>query len=122
MSHWGRKLAEPTRLRGGRSIETLSQARHLILSLTDVRPFWVCAGELLLAAAQSGEAGDIHRTFRCRQRLPWKTRTLQFGGVSKALKSRSMLASRFANLATSSLRLTIGGAQRAAEHGHCSAA
>jgi hypothetical protein len=62
MSHWGRRFADPIRLRDGRSIETLSQAGDLILSLTQVqqqRPFWVYAGQLLLGAAQSGKAHDI---------------------------------------------------------------
>jgi hypothetical protein len=62
MSHWGRRFAEPIRLRDGRSIATLAQARDLILSLTDVqqqRSFWCYAVVLLLAAAESGEAADI---------------------------------------------------------------
>jgi hypothetical protein len=62
MSHWDRNFPEPIRLRGGRSIVILSQARELILSLTGVqqqRPLWVYAGELLLAAAKSGQAADI---------------------------------------------------------------
>ena len=62
MSVWDRKFAEPIRLRDGRLIETLAQARGLILSLTEIqqqRPFWAYAGELLLAAAESGEAPDI---------------------------------------------------------------
>jgi hypothetical protein len=61
-SHWDRRFAQPIRLRGGRSIETLSQARELILSLTEVqqqRPFWIYAAELLLAADESGEPRDI---------------------------------------------------------------
>jgi hypothetical protein len=61
MSCWGCRFTEPIRLRGGRSIGTLSQARELILSLTEVqrqRPYWGYAGQLLLAAAQSGDAAD----------------------------------------------------------------
>jgi hypothetical protein len=59
---WEGKFAKPVRVRDGRSIATLSQACDPILSLTEAqqeRPFWVYAGELLLAAAQSGEAVEV---------------------------------------------------------------
>ena len=61
-SIWKGKFTEPVLLRDGRSIATLSQARDLILHLTEAqqeRPFWAYAAKLLLAAAESGEAADI---------------------------------------------------------------
>ncbi len=53
---WTRKLAKPIRLRDGRELVTLADARALILGLTEraqARPFWVYTAELLLEAAES---------------------------------------------------------------------
>ena len=58
----GTQIAKPILLREGGSIATLSQARELILHLTEAqqeRPFWAYAAKLLLAASESGEAADI---------------------------------------------------------------
>ena len=59
---WSKKLPEPIRLRDGRELLTLSDARALILGLAESRqhrPTWAYAVELLLQAAETGKRADI---------------------------------------------------------------
>jgi hypothetical protein len=52
---WTRKLATPIKLKDGRSIATLGEARAVMLALPDrhqARPFWQYAAELLIEAAE----------------------------------------------------------------------
>jgi hypothetical protein len=59
MSDWALRFSGPVRLRDGRSIATLSQARDLISSLSEAqqeRPFWVYTARLLMAAAEGSES------------------------------------------------------------------
>jgi hypothetical protein len=59
---WAKKLPEPIRLRDGRELITLSDARALILGLAESRqhrPTWAYAVELLLQAADSGKPADV---------------------------------------------------------------
>ena len=62
MSDWALKFSGPVRLRDGRSIATLSQARDLISSLSEAqqeRPFWVYTARLLMAAAEGSESSIL---------------------------------------------------------------
>jgi hypothetical protein len=59
---WSKKLPEPIRLRDGRELITLSDARALILGLAESRqrrPIWAYAVELLLQAAKTRKQADI---------------------------------------------------------------
>jgi hypothetical protein len=59
---WERKLPEPIRLRDGRELKTLSDARALILGLAESRqhrPTWAYAVELLLQAADTGKPDHV---------------------------------------------------------------
>jgi hypothetical protein len=59
---WTKKLPEPIRLRDGRELITLSDARALILGLAESRqhrPTWTYAVELLLQAADTGKPDDL---------------------------------------------------------------
>jgi hypothetical protein len=58
---WERKLPEPIKLRDGRELRTLSDARTLILGLAGSRhrPTWAYAVELLLQAAETGKRADV---------------------------------------------------------------
>jgi hypothetical protein len=59
---WSKKLPEPIKLRDGRELHTLSDARALILGLAESRqhrPTWAYAVELLLQAAETGNHGDV---------------------------------------------------------------
>jgi hypothetical protein len=52
---WSRKLIPPLVLKDGRVLETLSDAREMILGLAEGRqcaPYWQHAAELLLYAAE----------------------------------------------------------------------
>jgi hypothetical protein len=51
---WTRRFPEPIRLKDGRTIATLGQARAVMLALPErhqSRPFWQYAAELLIDAA-----------------------------------------------------------------------
>ena len=65
---WSRKLPMAIELKDGRTIATLSDARALILGLTEraqARPFWVYATELLLEAAESDrDLGEVSLQLR----------------------------------------------------------
>ena len=57
---WSRELATPIKLKDGRKIATLGQARELMLALPErhqLRPFWQYAAELLIEAAEHN--GDV---------------------------------------------------------------
>jgi hypothetical protein len=59
---WSKKLPEPVRLKDGRELITLSDARALILGLAEsrqARPTWLYAIELLLKAADTGKRADV---------------------------------------------------------------
>jgi hypothetical protein len=65
---WTSKIGTPIKLRDGRAIVTLSDARALILSLPEqhqARPYWVYAAELLLKAAEPGQTSikEAHDQF-----------------------------------------------------------
>jgi hypothetical protein len=60
---WSKKLPEPIKLRDGRELRTLSDARALILGLAESRqhrPTWAYAVELLLHAAETGKRDDLN--------------------------------------------------------------
>lgn len=65
---WTSRLREPIALRDGRRIETLADARALMLDLPEfqqLRPWWQYAGELALAAADDdGELIDAWAQLR----------------------------------------------------------
>jgi hypothetical protein len=57
---WTRKFPKPIKLKDGRKIATLGQARELMLALPErhqSRPFWQYAAELLIEAAEHN--GDV---------------------------------------------------------------
>ena len=59
---WSKKLPGPIKLRDGRELATLSDARSLILDLTKsrrARPTWLYATELILRAAETGKRADL---------------------------------------------------------------
>ena len=59
---WTRKLAVPIKLKDGRTIATLGQARELMLALPErhqLRPFWQYAAELLIEAAGRGDRASV---------------------------------------------------------------
>ena len=59
---WTKKLPESIKLRDGRELRTLSDARALVLSLAESRqhrPTWAYAVELLLQAAETGNREDV---------------------------------------------------------------
>jgi hypothetical protein len=58
---WGKKFGEPIRLKGGRELTTLADARSLILGMESWArgSRWEYAMELLLKAAQTGKNGDV---------------------------------------------------------------
>jgi hypothetical protein len=59
---WTRKLPEPIKLKDGRKIATLGQARELMLALPErhqIRPFWQYAAELLIDAAERGDRASV---------------------------------------------------------------
>jgi hypothetical protein len=58
---WTRKFPQPIKLKDGRKIATLGQARELMLALPErhqIRPFWQYAAELILEAAERGSSID----------------------------------------------------------------
>jgi hypothetical protein len=59
---WTRKFPEPIKLKDGRKIATLGQARELMLALPErhqIRPFWQYAAELLIDAAERGDRASV---------------------------------------------------------------
>jgi hypothetical protein len=59
---WSKKFPTPIRLHDGRELRTLSDARALILGLTESiqhRPTFVYGVELLLKAAETGKRDDV---------------------------------------------------------------
>jgi hypothetical protein len=59
---WSRKLRVPIKLKDGREIATLGQAREVMLALPErhqARPFWQYAAELLIDAAENGTRASI---------------------------------------------------------------
>ena len=57
-----RKLPQPIKLKDGRKIATLGQARELMLALPErhqSRPFWQYAAELLIEAAERGDRASV---------------------------------------------------------------
>lgn len=64
---WARKLAKPIALKNGRKIETLGEARELMLSLPPLyrrSPVWRFAAELLnYAAADRASLPDAEAQF-----------------------------------------------------------
>jgi hypothetical protein len=59
---WKKELPEPVRLRDGRELITLWDARALILGLAEsrqARPTWLYATELILKAAETGKRADV---------------------------------------------------------------
>jgi hypothetical protein len=59
---WTRKLAVPIKLKDGRTIATLGQARELMLALPvrhQSRPFGQYAAELLIEAAERGDRASV---------------------------------------------------------------
>ena len=59
---WTRKLAVPIKLKDGRTIATLWQARELMLALPErhqIRPFWQYAAELLINAAARPDRASV---------------------------------------------------------------
>jgi hypothetical protein len=59
---WTRKFPEPIKLKNGRTIATLGQARELMLALPErhqIRPFWQYAAELLIDAAERGDRASV---------------------------------------------------------------
>ena len=59
---WTRKFPEPIKLKDGRKIATLGQAREVMLALPErhqLRPFWQYAAELLIDAAERGDRASI---------------------------------------------------------------
>jgi hypothetical protein len=59
---WTRKLPERIKLKDGRKIATLGQARELMLALPErhqSRPFWQYAAELLIDAAERGDRASV---------------------------------------------------------------
>src|SRR5580698_9688528 len=65
---WSRPLPEPIKLKDGRKIATLGQARAVMLALPErhqFRPFWQYAAELLIEAAEhNGDVGGAPGNFR----------------------------------------------------------
>jgi hypothetical protein len=77
---WTSKLKATMALKDGRTLETLADARALILSLSENaqrRPYWEYAGQLLMDAAQSGKREAIEEAY-------WQ--------LMRALKADRMLA------------------------------
>jgi hypothetical protein len=59
---WSRKFPDPLRLKDGRVIATLAQARDLMLALpqdSQANPYWRGAADLLLQAAYRGRQAPI---------------------------------------------------------------
>jgi hypothetical protein len=59
---WTRKFPEPIKLKNGRTVATLGQARELMLALPErhqIRPFWQYAAELLIDAAERGDRASV---------------------------------------------------------------
>jgi hypothetical protein len=59
---WTRKFPQPIKLKDGRRIATLGQARELMLALPvrhRIRPFWQYAAELLIEAAERGNRASL---------------------------------------------------------------
>jgi hypothetical protein len=59
---WTRKFPEPIKLKDGREIATLGQARELMLALPErhqSRPFWRYAAQLLIDAAGRGDRARV---------------------------------------------------------------
>jgi hypothetical protein len=57
-----RKCPDPIKLKDGRTIATLEQARELMLALPErhqSRPFWQYAAELLIEAAERGDRASV---------------------------------------------------------------
>jgi hypothetical protein len=58
---WETKLSKPVKLRNGRTIETIGEARDSIRSLPQVRrrnPEWQLASELLARASEATSLAD----------------------------------------------------------------
>jgi hypothetical protein len=58
---WSTKIWKPIKLKDGRSIETLADARAIMLALPELHqrnPHWQYAAELLLSASNSKSAVD----------------------------------------------------------------
>jgi hypothetical protein len=59
---WTRKFPEPIKLKDGRTIATLWQARELMLTLPgrhQSRPFWQYAAKLLIDAAERSDRASV---------------------------------------------------------------
>jgi hypothetical protein len=59
---WTRKFPKPIKLKDGRKIANLGQARELMLALPErhqPRPFWQYAAELLIDAAESSNPASV---------------------------------------------------------------
>jgi hypothetical protein len=59
---WKKKFGEPIRLKDGRELRTLSEARALILPMEgriEGKPWYEYAIELLLKAAETGRKADV---------------------------------------------------------------
>ena len=77
---WTSKLKSPLALKDGRTIETLADARAMILELPEFqqrRPYWEYAAQLLMDAAQGGKRGAIEDAY-------WQ--------LTRALKADRMLS------------------------------
>jgi DNA-binding SARP family transcriptional activator len=63
---WTSRLKSPIKLKGGRSVETLADARTVILELPEYqqrRPYWEYTAQLLMAAAQGGKREAIDEAY-----------------------------------------------------------
>jgi hypothetical protein len=59
---WGKKFGEPIRLKDGRELRTLSEARALILRMEgriEGKPYYEYAIDLLLRAAETGKKAHV---------------------------------------------------------------
>ena len=64
---WTSECKTPLRLKVGRAIETLADARNVILSLPEYqqrRDYWGYAATLLMGAAQAGNRETIEDAYR----------------------------------------------------------
>jgi hypothetical protein len=100
---WSKKLPGPIKLRDGRELATLSDARSLILDLTEsrrARPTWLYATELILRAAETGKRADLAEARRQIARAasadgilarnwPWRVRA-EVDPVAKAISDERL--------------------------------
>ena len=83
---WSKKLPGPIKLRDDRELATLSDARSLILDLTEsrqARPTWLYATESILRAAETGKRADLAVvSLAGSPYLPWEdpAAAVVFGG------------------------------------------